>query len=355
MGQTHWHSDWAHVHADHRFTDVQPVAGLHFLHEHRIGELAIGVARHGAASVYMGHGTHFCEAEATHRLPLHNETAIQMLATLKGKVQVVFLSKTAQHWKERFRHCRTAGLADAFAANLTGTAADDKNIIVLRRLALNHLAEDGFQFASDGVNFKHRNPSFRFTKSRTRRPAFSQNSTRNGHRRQQAVDDGVAFGVNDHALSVLIPINAETENLSQFAQFEIGEAVNIVRRRRHITIIHHDRHRIRHGNVVRIQLDEAWCTGKCGACLHGDEAFAVIIADIKGGLRTSENRRQIAQSEIIVAADVVAGNFGLMLMVLSPRPMAIWRPLEASVCTSPRYSSRVRPLAIMAVAASTPT
>ena len=55
-----------------------------------------------------------------------------------------------------------AGFADAFAANLAGATADDKDVVILWRLTLDHFVEDDAEFLSDIFNLKHGNPSFLF-------------------------------------------------------------------------------------------------------------------------------------------------------------------------------------------------
>ena len=85
-----------------------------------------------------------------------------MLAALKSEVQIVLLRKTAQHWEKRVGDSWAAGFADAFAANLAGATADDKDVIILWRLTRDHFVEDGAEFLSDIFNLKHGNPSFLF-------------------------------------------------------------------------------------------------------------------------------------------------------------------------------------------------
>ena len=152
----------AHMHADHGLADVQSVASLDAFDEHRIGEMAISVAGHRAAGVNVWYSADFGKSETAHGLTLNNEAAVQMLAALKSEVQIVLLRKTAQHWEERIGDGWAASFADAFTANLAGAAADDKDVVILWCLTLDHFVEDGAEFLSDIFNLKHGNPSFLF-------------------------------------------------------------------------------------------------------------------------------------------------------------------------------------------------
>jgi hypothetical protein len=75
------------MHADQGVTHIDPRIGADLFHKNGILQMTIRMRRHGSARFQDGNGRHFWPAESFSRPPLDNESAVQMLTTLKGEVE----------------------------------------------------------------------------------------------------------------------------------------------------------------------------------------------------------------------------------------------------------------------------